>query len=47
MSSTARSILQSVFGYAAFRGQQQAVVEHVAEGGDALVLMHRACVGQG
>ena len=39
MSSTARSILQSVFGYAAFRGQQQAVVEHVAEGGDALVLM--------
>lgn len=39
MSSTARSILQSVFGYTAFRGQQQAVVEHVAEGGDALVLM--------
>ncbi|MHC1479001.1 DNA helicase RecQ [Frateuria aurantia] len=39
MSSTARSILQSVFGYAAFRGQQEAVVDHVAEGGDALVLM--------
>jgi ATP-dependent DNA helicase RecQ len=28
-----------VFGYAAFRGEQQAVVEHVAAGGDALVLM--------
>ncbi len=39
MSATARSILQSVFGYTAFRGQQQAVVDHVAEGGDALVLM--------
>jgi ATP-dependent DNA helicase RecQ len=33
------TILQEVFGYAAFRGQQQAVVEHVAAGGDALVLM--------
>ncbi len=32
-------ILQAVFGYAAFRGEQQAVVEHVAAGGDALVLM--------
>lgn len=32
-------ILQEVFGYAAFRGEQQAIVEHVAGGGDALVLM--------
>ena len=32
-------ILQQVFGYAAFRGAQQAIVEHVTEGGDALVLM--------
>src|SRR5262245_54084278 len=32
-------VLQQVFGYAAFRGQQQAIVEHVAGGGDALVLM--------
>lgn len=32
-------ILQEVFGYSAFRGQQQAIVEHVREGGDALVLM--------
>jgi ATP-dependent DNA helicase RecQ len=33
------AILQEVFGYGAFRGQQQAIVEHVAGGGDALVLM--------
>ena len=33
------TILQDVFGYAAFRGQQQAIVERVIEGGDALVLM--------
>jgi ATP-dependent DNA helicase RecQ len=39
MPATPLHILQSVFGYAHFRGQQQAVVEHVAEGGDALVLM--------
>ncbi|MCW5609746.1 MAG: DNA helicase RecQ [Rubrivivax sp.] len=33
------AILHQVFGYAAFRGHQQAVIEHVAGGGDALVLM--------
>ncbi|MBD5802937.1 ATP-dependent DNA helicase RecQ [Azoarcus sp. Aa7] len=32
-------ILEHVFGYTAFRGEQQAVVEHVTAGGDALVLM--------
>ncbi|WP_300008811.1 DNA helicase RecQ [Pseudonocardia sp.] len=32
-------ILNRVFGYAAFRGPQQEVVEHVCAGGDALVLM--------
>ena len=32
-------ILRTVFGYQAFRGPQQAIVEHVADGGDALVLM--------
>jgi ATP-dependent DNA helicase RecQ len=31
--------LHDIFGYAAFRGPQQAIVEHVTEGGDALVLM--------
>jgi ATP-dependent DNA helicase RecQ len=32
-------ILQTVFGYPAFRGQQAEIVNHVAGGGDALVLM--------
>ena len=31
--------LETVFGYPAFRGQQGDIVEHVAGGGDALVLM--------
>jgi len=31
--------LQDVFGYEQFRGPQQAIVEHVIAGGDALVLM--------
>lgn len=37
--ASAISILNSVFGYAAFRGRQAEVVAHVASGGDALVLM--------
>jgi ATP-dependent DNA helicase RecQ len=37
--SSATDLLQSVFGYSGFRGQQQAIVEHLCEGGDALVLM--------
>jgi ATP-dependent DNA helicase RecQ len=32
-------ILSDVFGYAQFRGPQQAIIEHVGAGGDALVLM--------
>src|SRR5512143_1884787 len=32
-------ILGRVFGYDAFRGNQQEIIEHVAGGGDALVLM--------
>ncbi|MCK9539742.1 DNA helicase RecQ [Dokdonella sp.] len=39
MTSRAIDILQSVFGYAAFRGEQAAIIDHVARGGDALVLM--------
>jgi ATP-dependent DNA helicase RecQ len=39
MQSSAIDLLHSVFGYPAFRGQQQAIVEEVAAGGDALVLM--------
>ena len=38
-SQTCHSILQEVFGYAQFRGPQQAIVEQVANGADALVLM--------
>lgn len=34
-----QQILREVFGYEAFRGPQQAIVEHVVAGGDALVLM--------
>jgi ATP-dependent DNA helicase RecQ len=37
--STSRHILREVFGYSEFRGQQAAVIEHVCNGGDALVLM--------
>ncbi|MCA3242750.1 MAG: DNA helicase RecQ [Rubrivivax sp.] len=37
--STPQQVLHEVFGYAAFRGQQAAVVEHATAGGDALVLM--------
>jgi ATP-dependent DNA helicase RecQ len=32
-------VLHEVFGYSQFRGAQQAIVEHVTGGGDALVLM--------
>jgi ATP-dependent DNA helicase RecQ len=35
----ALQVLHDTFGYAQFRGQQRAVIEHVAGGGDALVLM--------
>ena len=35
----ALQVLHEVFGYAAFRGEQAQIVEHVAAGGDALVLM--------
>ena len=34
-----QAILRDVFGYDSFRGQQQAIVDHVTAGGDALVLM--------
>ncbi len=39
MAETPLDILNSVFGYAAFRGAQQEVIDHVMDGGDALVLM--------
>ena len=39
MSDTALDHLQNIFGYPAFRGQQQAIIDQVSGGGDALVLM--------
>ncbi|MDP3744529.1 MAG: DNA helicase RecQ [Methylotenera sp.] len=36
---TTHQCLHDVFGYTTFRGEQQAIVEHVVAGGDALVLM--------
>ncbi|MFB6520696.1 DNA helicase RecQ [Streptomyces sp. NPDC056401] len=35
----AQQVLHRVFGYDSFRGEQQQIIEHVAGGGDALVLM--------
>lgn len=37
--SPALSVLHDVFGYEHFRGPQEAIIEHVVAGGDALVLM--------
>jgi ATP-dependent DNA helicase RecQ len=39
MTTSSQHVLHEVFGYSAFRGDQRAIVEHVAGGGDALVLM--------
>lgn len=38
-SNTPLSVLKRVFGYDSFRGEQQAIVEHLVAGHDALVLM--------
>ncbi|MEU4210175.1 DNA helicase RecQ [Streptomyces sp. NPDC026206] len=38
-ASDALSCLRRVFGYDAFRGEQEEIIEHVVAGGDALVLM--------
>jgi ATP-dependent DNA helicase RecQ len=37
--SSASDVLNRVFGYPEFRGQQREIIEHVVGGGDALVLM--------
>ncbi len=39
MSEAAHEVLRRVFGYDAFRGQQQSIVDHLTDGGDCLVLM--------
>ena len=39
MHRTPREVLERVFGYGAFRDEQEAIIGHVAGGGDCLVLM--------
>src|SRR5581483_157411 len=39
LSDRARDILRKVYGHQEFRGRQAEIIAHVAEGGDALVLM--------
>ena len=39
IAQDALQVLREVFGYSAFRGPQAGIVEQVAAGGDALVLM--------
>ncbi|MFI5934460.1 DNA helicase RecQ [Actinoplanes sp. NPDC051494] len=39
LSGPAFEVLNRVFGYADFRGEQRDIIEHVIDGGDALVLM--------
>ena len=39
VTSPAQQILQKVYGYDAFRGQQQAAIERALAGQDSLVLM--------
>ncbi len=38
-TASAHHILRHVFGYHAFRGEQEAIIAHVSNGGDALVIM--------
>ena len=39
MNGTPHEVLERVFGYDAFRGEQESIIDHVAGGGDALVVM--------
>ena len=39
MPATPQDVLRRVFGYAGFRGQQEAIIAHAVAGGDSLVLM--------
>ena len=39
MHGTPHEVLERVFGYDAFRGEQESIIDHVAGGGDALVVM--------
>ncbi len=39
MQESPQNLLRRVFGHADFRGPQRDIIEHIADGGDALVLM--------
>jgi ATP-dependent DNA helicase RecQ len=39
MQESPHTLLHRIFGHAGFRGPQQAIIEHIAAGNDALVLM--------
>jgi ATP-dependent DNA helicase RecQ len=39
MNLSSKSILNEVFGYPEFRGQQQAIIEAALQGRDSLVIM--------
>ncbi len=39
MQSNAHSVLEHVFGYHQFRGEQQTIIDTLIQGDDALVLM--------
>jgi ATP-dependent DNA helicase RecQ len=39
MPNLHRELLHDIFGYTEFRGPQEAIIDHVSAGGDALVLM--------
>lgn len=39
MLEQAQRVLKDIFGYDSFRGRRGAIIERVANGGDALVLM--------
>ena len=39
MQESPHALLHRIFGHAGFRGPQQAIIEHIAAGNDALVLM--------
>jgi ATP-dependent DNA helicase RecQ len=42
LHTEALQTLRSVFGYEAFKGHQEAIIQHICQGGDALVLMPTA-----
>ena len=37
--NTPLALLRDIFGYPAFRGAQAEIIDHISQGGDALVLM--------